>query len=175
MTDTAAQLKRLIRDIPDFPQPGIMFRDVTPLLADKDALSSAIDAMVAPFRGQPIDIVAAVEARGFIFGSAVARALGAGFVPIRKKGKLPWKTAQLRYDLEYGQDVLEVHCDAAAAGATVLMVDDLLATGGTMAAACGLMQNLGAKIAGLSFLVELTALCGRDKLTPFSIHSVIRY
>ncbi len=176
MSENIIQLKRLIRDIPDFPQPGILFRDVTPLLADSKALTAAIDAIAEPFAGQPIDVVAAVEARGFIFGSAVAQALGAGFVPIRKKGKLPWKTTQIRYDLEYGQDVLEVHCDAAKPGMRALMIDDLLATGGTMAAACELMQKLGAEIVGLGFLVELTALQGREKLKSYPlIHSVICY
>jgi len=169
------ELKGFIRDIPDFPKPGILFRDITPLLADKRALDEAIAALAGPFKGDKIDLVAAVEARGFIFGSAVAQALGAGFVPIRKKGKLPWQTAQVCYDLEYGQDTLEVHRDAMPAGSGVLMVDDLLATGGTMAAACELIESLGATIAGLTFLIELTGLIGRDKLKSHRIHSVIKY
>ena len=175
MTDKTVDLTRFIRDIPDFPQPGILFRDITPLLADKTALEQAIAALSEPFRKERIDLVAAVEARGFIFGSAVARALNAGFVPIRKKGKLPWHTAQVSYDLEYGQDTIEVHRDAVRPGARVLMIDDLLATGGTMAAACELMAKLDAEIAGLTFLVELTGLEGRKKLKSHRIHSVIQY
>jgi adenine phosphoribosyltransferase len=131
--------------------------------------------MIEPFKNERIDIVTAVEARGFIFGSAVAQAIGAGFVPIRKKGKLPWQTAQISYDLEYGQDTVEVHRDAVHPEARILMVDDLLATGGTMAAACKLMELLGADIAGLSFLIELTGLAGREKLKSHHIHSVIKY
>lgn len=169
------ELKSFIRDIPDFPQPGILFRDITPLLGDRQALDAAIAALVEPFTDDRIDLVAAVEARGFIFGSAVARALGAGFVPIRKQGKLPWRTAQVSYDLEYGRDTLEVHRDALHPGSRVLMIDDLLATGGTMAAACKLMESLDAQIAGLTFLVELTGLTGRDKLGEYRIHSVIKY
>ena len=175
MTDKTIDLKRYIRDIPDFPQPGILFRDITPLLADKTALDAAIVALTEPFQNERIDRVAAVEARGFIFGSAVARALHAGFIPLRKKGKLPWQTAVVYYDLEYGQDCIEVHRDAVPPGARVLMLDDLLATGGTMAAACELMKKLNANVVGLSFLIELTALAGRDKLTSHRIHSVIQY
>lgn len=169
------ELKHFIRDIPDFPKPGILFLDITPLLADKNAFRDAITAMVEPFRHERIDVVAAVEARGFIFGSAVAQAIGAGFVPVRKKGKLPWQTTQVSYDLEYGQDTLEVHRDAVHSGTHVLMVDDLLATGGTMAAACQLMEKLDAEIAGLSFLIELTGLAGREKLKSHRFHSVIQY
>lgn len=168
-------LKQYIRDIPDFPKPGILFRDITPLLADRDALDAAIAALAEPFADERIDLIAAVEARGFIFGPAVARALGAGFIPMRKKGKLPAETAMVYYDLEYGQDSIEVHRDAVAAGARVLMLDDLLATGGTMAAACELIEQLGADVAGVSFLIELTALNGRQKLKPYHIHSVIKY
>lgn len=175
MTSYAEQLKQFIRDIPDFPKPGILFRDITPLLADESALSEAITALAEPFQNERIDLVAAVEARGFIFGSAVARALGAGFIPLRKKGKLPSETAIVYYDLEYGQDSIEVHRDAVTPGAKVLMLDDLLATGGTMAAACELMESLRANIVGLSFLIELTGLSGREKLKPFRIHSVIQY
>ena len=175
MTDNTLQLKSYIRDIPDFPKPGILFRDITPLLADKQAFSNAVKALAEPFADSAIDYVAAVEARGFIFGSAVAEALGAGFIPIRKKGKLPHKTTSVTYDLEYGTDTLEVHTDAVADGARVLMVDDLLATGGTMAAACGLMEKLNAEIAALAFLVELTPLAGREKLTNHNIYTVISY
>lgn len=175
MTDNALQLKNYIRDIPDFPKPGILFRDITPLLADKQAFSDAVKALAEPFADSAIDYVAAVEARGFIFGSAVAEALGAGFIPIRKKGKLPHKTTSVTYDLEYGTDTLEVHADAVADGGRILMVDDLLATGGTMAAACGLMEKLNAEIAALAFLVELTPLAGREKLANHNIYTVISY
>ena len=175
MTDNALQLKNYIRDIPDFPKPGILFRDITPLLADKQAFSDAVKALAEPFADSAIDYVAAVEARGFIFGSAVAEALGAGFIPIRKKGKLPHKTTSVTYDLEYGTDTLEVHADAVAHGGRILMVDDLLATGGTMAAACGLMEKLNAEIVALAFLIELTPLVGREKLTNHNIYTVISY
>ena len=175
MTDNALQLKNYIRDIPDFPKPGILFRDITPLLADKQAFSNAVKALAEPFADSAIDYVAAVEARGFIFGSAVAEALGAGFIPIRKKGKLPHKTTSVTYDLEYGTDTLQVHADAVADGKRVLMVDDLLATGGTMAAACGLLEKLNAEIAALAFLIELTPLAGRDKLANHNIYTVISY
>lgn len=171
----SSDLKRYIRDIPDFPKPGILFRDITPLLADAGALVQAIDALRQPFVGQGIDMVAAVEARGFIFGAAVARALNAGFVPIRKKGKLPFEIHSVSYGLEYGTDVVEVHTDAVLPGAKVLMVDDLLATGGTMAAACELIEKLGGKIAGLTFLIELAGLKGRGLLKKYDIHSVITY
>ncbi len=175
MTDNALQLKNYIRDIPDFPKPGILFRDITPLLADKRAFSDAVKALAEPFADSAIDYVAAVEARGFIFGSAVAEALGTGFIPIRKKGKLPHKTTSVTYDLEYGTDTLEVHADAVADGGRILMVDDLLATGGTMAAACGLMEKLNAEIVALAFLIELTPLAGREKLTNHNIYTVISY
>ena len=168
-------LEKYIRNIPDWPKEGILFRDITPLLADPKALAAAIDALCADFTEQGIEYVAAVEARGFIFGAAVARKLGAGFVPIRKKGKLPFKTESISYDLEYGTDTLEVHSDAVTNGAKVLMVDDLLATGGTMAAACKLIEKIGATIAGIAFLIELTELAGRDKLSGYKIKTVISY
>jgi adenine phosphoribosyltransferase len=175
MTYNTLQLKNFIRDIPDFPKPGILFRDITPLLADKQAFATAVKALAEPFTDSAIDYVAAVEARGFIFGSAVAEALGAGFIPIRKKGKLPYKTTSVTYDLEYGTDTLEVHADAVGDGKRVLMVDDLLATGGTMVAACGLMEKLNTEIAALAFLVELTQLAGREKLEKYNIYTVISY
>lgn len=168
-------LSQYIRDIPDFPKAGILFRDITPLLANPKALPLAIDALCEPFVEQGIDVVAAVEARGFIFGSAVARALGAGFVPIRKKGKLPFRTHSVSYGLEYGTDSVEVHSDAVAPGTKVLMVDDLLATGGTMAAACELIEKLGGEIVGLTFLIELADLKGRDIFHKYQIHSVITF
>jgi len=175
VTKKNIQLTDYIRNVPDFPKPGILFRDITPLLADKDALDSAFTSLAKPFIGLNADYVAAVEARGFIFGSAVAKMLKAGFIPIRKKGKLPYKTESVTYDLEYGTDTLEVHSDAIKAGAKVLMVDDLLATGGTMAAACKLMAKLGAEIVGVSVLIELTELAGRRKLAGYQIRTVISY
>jgi len=168
-------LRQFIRDIPDFPKPGILFRDITPLLADAQALSCAIEVLAEPFRDAGIDVVAAVEARGFIFGSAVAKALGIGFVPVRKKGKLPFDTHSVSYGLEYGEDTVEVHTDAIASGNKVLMVDDLLATGGTMVAACELIEKLGAEITGLTFLIELADLKGREELGQYDIHTVITY
>jgi adenine phosphoribosyltransferase len=168
-------LKAYIRDIPDFPKPGILFRDITPLLADRQALAAAVYQLAGPYHNQAIDAVVAVEARGFIFGAAVARELNAGFVPVRKKGKLPWHTTSTSYGLEYGTDTIEMHTDALKPGARVLMIDDLLATGGTMAASCQLAEKLGAKVIGLTFLVELTALGGREKLKKYPIHSVMKY
>ncbi len=168
-------LKEYIRTIPDFPKPGIQFRDITPLLADPAAFSAAIQEMAAPFMDRGIAYVAAVEARGFIFGSAIAHALKAGFIPLRKKGKLPHQTIAVAYGLEYGQDAIEVHLDAVKRGDKVLLVDDLLATGGTIAAACELMEKVGAEISGLSFLIELSDLPGREKIKPYPFHVVITY
>jgi len=168
-------LARYIRSISDWPKKGILFRDITPLLADPKAFAAAVEALCAGFTDAGIQYVAAVEARGFIFGAAVAAKLGAGFVPIRKKGKLPFKTESITYDLEYGTDTLQVHNDAVSRGAKVLMVDDLLATGGTMAAACKLIEKIGGKIAGITFLVELSELAGRKKLAPYKINTVISY
>jgi adenine phosphoribosyltransferase len=175
MTTKVICLQDYIRDVPDWPQKGILFRDITPLLADPSAFLAAIDALCLNFKGMKIDYVAAVEARGFIFGSAVAERLNAGFVPIRKKGKLPYKTESVTYDLEYGTDTLQIHCDAVKKGSKVLMVDDLLATGGTMAAACKLIEKIGGTIAGISFLIELTGLAGRKKLGGYKINCVISY
>jgi adenine phosphoribosyltransferase len=168
-------LQKHIRSIADWPKKGILFRDITPLLAQPAAFAEAVDALCADFEERSVDYVASVEARGFIFGAAVARKLGAGFVPIRKKGKLPFKTESVTYDLEYGTDTLEVHCDAVNKGAKVLMVDDLLATGGTMAAACKLIEKIGGQIIGISFLIELTELAGRGKLAGYSVKTVISY
>lgn len=175
MNREGSELTRYIRDIPDFPKKGIIFRDITPLLSDKEALKKAADALASPFGESEVDYVAAVEARGFIFGSIVAERLGAGFVPIRKEGKLPWKTAEETYELEYGSDTLEVHTDAIEKGGKVLMVDDLLATGGTMQAACRLMEKIGADITGIAFLIELTDLNGREKLKNYNLETIIRY
>ena len=175
MATEGIDLERYIRSIPDWPKKGILFRDITPLLADPEAFAAAIDALCAGITSADIKCVAAVEARGFIFGAAVARKLGAGFIPIRKKGKLPFKTESITYDLEYGTDTLQVHCDAVAKGAEVLMVDDLLATGGTMAAACKLIEKIGGQIVAISFLIELSELHGREKLQGYDIKTVISY
>jgi adenine phosphoribosyltransferase len=175
MATEEINLEGYIRSIPDWPKKGILFRDITPLLANPNALAAAVDALCAGVADGGIEYVAAVEARGFIFGAAVARKLGAGFVPIRKKGKLPFKRESVTYDLEYGTDTLEVHCDAIEEGAKVLMVDDLLATGGTMAAACELIEKIGGKIAGIAFLIELSDLAGREKLSGYKIHTVISF
>ena len=169
------ELESYIRSIPDWPKKGILFRDITPLLADPDALAAAIDSLCTDFTEAGIEYVVAVEARGFIFGAAVARKLGAGFVPIRKKGKLPYKTESISYDLEYGTDTLEVHSDAIEKGARVLMVDDLLATGGTMAAACKLIEKIGGEIAAITFLIELSELGGRGKISGYEIKTVMSY
>ncbi len=161
------ELESFIRDIPDWPSEGIIFKDITPLLKDPGALREAVAQMAAPYRGQGVELVAGAESRGFIFASAIALELDAGFVPIRKPGKLPWESHRMEYELEYGTDALEIHSDAIARGQKVLMVDDLLATGGTMKACCDLVRLLGGEIAGLSFLVELTFLPGRAKLADF--------
>jgi len=169
------QLKRLIRDIPDFPKPGILFRDITPLLADPSGIAMAVELLANPFRGKNIDLVVGAESRGFIFGTAVACCLSAGFVIVRKPGKLPHKRISMSYDLEYGKDTLEMHADAIVANQRVLIVDDLLATGGTMRACCDLVTKLGGTIAGIAVLIELTDLKGRDKLKPNAVHSVVKY
>jgi len=175
MAKEQTTLARYIRDIPDWPKPGILFRDITPLLADPEAFPAAIDALCEPFRDASVQYVAAVEARGFIFGAAVAATLGAGFIPIRKKGKLPWQIESASYELEYGVDSIEMHRDAVPAGAKVLMVDDLLATGGTMQAACELIEKVRAEVVAIAFVIELTDLQGRQKLAPHKIHTLISY
>lgn len=169
MTD----LRRFIRDVPDFPTPGILFRDITPLLASPAAFRAAIDEMSAPFRDSPAAKVVGIEARGFMFGAAVARELGLGFVPARKPGKLPGKTERVAYGLEYGSDALEVHADAFARGESVLIVDDVLATGGTAAAAAELVERLGARVTALVFCIELAALQGRSRLSGRPAHAVL--
>jgi len=169
MSDLAAHL----RDVPDFPKEGILFKDITPLLADPAALAEAVKVMADDFRDSGITQVAAAEARGFIFGSAMAIELGAGFVPIRKPGKLPYQTRSETYELEYGTDTVEMHADAVGPDDRVLMVDDLLATGGTMAACCRLVEQAGATIVGIAFLIELAFLPGRDKLPNYDIRSKI--
>lgn len=157
------ELRQLIRDVPDYPKPGILFKDITPLLANPAGLSLAVEFLTQPFRDQHIDIVVGAESRGFIFGTAVARNLSAGFVPIRKPGKLPCQKLSLTYDLEYGTDTLEVHADAIKPGQRVLLLDDLLATGGTMRACCDLVEKLGGKIMGVAILIELTGLGGAEE------------
>jgi adenine phosphoribosyltransferase len=175
MSSDRVVLKKYIRDIPDWPKKGILFRDITPLLGDPKAFGAAVDMMAAEYEGKGIQYVAAAEARGFIFGAAVANKLNAGFIPVRKKGKLPFKTESITYDLEYGSNTVEVHKDAVPAGAKVLMVDDLLATGGTIEAACKLIERIGGKIVGIVFLIELTGLHGIDKLKGYNVKSIIRY
>jgi adenine phosphoribosyltransferase len=167
------RLRDLIRDVPNFPKPGIMFKDITPLLRDPGGLSLAVEYLTQPFRHQHIDVVVGAESRGFIFGTAVARNLSAGFIPIRKPGKLPHHTHRESYDLEYGTDTLEIHKDGIHDGDRVLMIDDLLATGGTMAACCRLVDALGGNIVGVAFLIELAYLGGRKKLAQYPIHSVL--
>jgi adenine phosphoribosyltransferase len=168
-------LSQYIRDIPDFPKPGILFKDITPLLANPDAFRHAIDRMAVQYQGGPVDAVAAVEARGFLFAAPLALALHKPLVPLRKPGKLPYRTHSLSYDLEYGSAELQVHTDALIHGARVLLVDDLLATGGTMAAGCKLVEKAGGHVAGCVFLVELSFLEGRTKLKPYEVFSLIRY
>jgi adenine phosphoribosyltransferase len=171
----AADLRRLIRDVPDFPKPGVLFRDITPLLADPAGLALAVELMAQPFRGNHVDVVVGAESRGFIFGTAVAKALSAGFVPIRKPGKLPAATRRRQYALEYGTDALEIHEDALRPGQRVLIVDDLLATGGTLAACCSLVRDLGATIEAVAVLIELVELGGRARLGDYPVFSVISY
>ena len=168
-------LRSRIRDIPDFPKPGIVFRDITPLLLDPGSLDAAVAGIASFARPLNVDLVLAAEARGFILGAAVARELGVGFVPARKPGKLPWDTVSAEYVLEYGVDALEMHADALADGARVLLHDDLLATGGTARALAGLAEGAGAVIAGCAFLVELCFLGGRDKLAPYDVHALVSY
>lgn len=168
-------LKKLIREIPDYPKLGILFYDLTTLLQDKQGFRSMVDNLCGHYEGRHVDIVAGIEARGFIFGPALAYRLNAGFVPIRKPKKLPWKTAQVSYQLEYGSDTLEIHQDAVKAGENVLICDDLLATGGTAAAATALVRQIGGNVAGAAFAVELTFLNGRAKLPGVDVFSLLQY
>ena len=164
-----------IRDIPDFPKPGILFKDITPLLLDHAALSDAVTQLADWARPLDVDFVVAAEARGFILGAALAKELGAGFVPARKPGKLPHETVSAEYILEYGVDALEMHADALADGARVLLHDDLLATGGTARALCELAEGVGAVVAGCAFLVELSFLGGRERLASYDVHTLVAY
>ena len=168
-------LKKHIRGVPDFPKPGVLFYDITPLLRDSDGLTATIDQISAPFAGKGIDVVIGIESRGFILGAPVADRLGAGFIPIRKPGKLPAKTLTESFDLEYGQDALQIHADAVEKGQRVLIVDDVLATGGTAAAAVELVKSLGGTLHALAFLIELQFLNGRTKLVGQDIHTVLQY
>jgi adenine phosphoribosyltransferase len=171
--DTRA-LTQKIRDIPDFPKPGILFRDITPLLLDPKALGAAVEAMVAPFRELAVDRLLAIESRGFLFGAPMAQALGVGLGLVRKKGKLPYQTLESRYELEYGTDSVEMHVDTVSPGQRVLIVDDLIATGGTAAAAIDLAAQAGAEVVGATFLIELTALAGRSRIDT-RCHAVLQY
>lgn len=170
-----ADLASFIRDIPDFPKKGIIFKDITTLLKDPGAFNQAVIELIAPYQDMAVDCVVGVESRGFIFGGIMARELGAGFVPIRKPGKLPAKTISAPYQLEYGEDSVEIHLDGIEPGSRVLMVDDLLATGGTMEAGCKIVRKLGGDIIGIAFLVELLFLEGRKKLEENKIFSLIKY
>ena len=168
-------VKDLVRDVRDYPKSGIVFKDITPVLSDIDALRTSIKEMAAPFTNLGIDIVVGIESRGFIFGAPIADLLNAGFVPVRKPGKLPWKTESVSYELEYGTDALEIHEDAITEGQNVLIVDDLLATGGTAEATCKLVSKLGGNIKGLSVLIELKDLNGRKRLNQYNVHSLVQY
>ena len=175
MIAAAEELKAWIRDIPDFPKKGIVFKDITPLLRSPHALEQSIDLLAGPFRKSGVTVVAGIESRGFIFGACVARALGAGFIPIRKPGKLPWTTRRHEYLLEYGSDVLEIHDDAIAPTDRVLIVDDVLATGGTAAAAVHLVNGFGATLVGFAAVIELSFLESRKKLEGVSVHTLLQY
>jgi adenine phosphoribosyltransferase len=168
-------LKKLIREIPDYPKPGILFYDLTTLLQDKSGFHDLIDKLCEHYAGKKVDIIAGIEARGFIFAPALAYRMGAGFVPIRKPNKLPWKTAEVTYQLEYGTDKLQIHRDAVKPGDRVLVCDDLLATGGTAAAAVALVRQLGAEVTGAAFAVELSFLNGRAKLPGIDVFSLLKY
>lgn len=172
---TVPQYAELIRNIPDFPIPGVQFKDITPLLADARAFAAVVDDLAAPYASEQIDVVAGVEARGYIFSAPVAYRIGAGLVPIRKPGKLPAAVVEVEYSLEYGTNVLQIHQDAFKPGARVLLIDDLLATGGTMAAAAQLVEQLGGIVVGLAFVIELNFLEGRNLLGSYPIRSLIQY
>lgn len=168
-------LATYIRDVPNFPKPGVLFKDITPLLRDSEALSASITALAKPYKRENVSAVAAIESRGFIFAVAVALQLGCGFIPLRKPGKLPAVTTSAQYELEYGFDSIEIHTDAINPNDRIAIIDDLIATGGTAAAAVDLTERLGGKVVGLSFLIELEFLKGRQQLGNHHVHSVIRY
>ena len=169
------ELKAHIRHVPDFPKAGILFYDITTLLRDAEGFRAAVDAVAAPFAAKRVDVVVGIESRGFIFGAAVADRIGAGFAPVRKPGKLPSRTVRASYSLEYGSDALEIHDDAIERGQRVLIVDDLLATGGTARATADLVKRLGGELQGLAFLIELVALNGRERLDGESVHTVLKF
>ena len=175
MGESVEELKKLIREVPDFPKPGILFYDITTLLKDPVGLHRAVDALADYYVGRTIDCVVGIEARGFIFAPMVAYRLNAGFVPVRKPNKLPSEVARAAYNLEHGQDSLEIHRDAINKGQSVLIVDDLLATGGTAAAVAGLVESLGGRVVGIGFLIELEFLKGRGKLPQYDLRSVLKY
>ncbi len=175
METSPFDFKEYIRDVPDFPKPGILFRDITPLLSHPRAFRAAIDTMAERYRDQQIDAIVAAEARGFIFAAPLALHLGVGFVPIRKPGKLPFDTHSFHYELEYGVDTLEMHVDGVAAGQRILVVDDLLATGGTVGACCRLLEHVGAEIVGCAFMIELTGLGGANAIAPYPVFSLLQY
>lgn len=164
-----------IRDIPDWPKPGVIFKDITPLLRDRAAFKAAIDILASHYRSQSIDLVVSVEARGFIFGGALAYALGAGFIPARKPGKLPWTKIKIEYALEYGTDAIEMHQDAIVRGQRVLVFDDVLATGGTIEATVKLVNALGGAVVGAAFLIDLTFLHGAERLAGYDVKSLVQY
>ena len=168
-------IKELIREIPNFPKDGVSYKDITPLLKDSAGLSAAVQAMLAPFADAEVNLVVGIEARGFVFATPIALELGCGFVPVRKPGKLPAATLSRNYALEYGETALEIHTDAIASGQKVLVVDDVLATGGTLAATCQVLEELGAVVAGISVLAELSFLSGRDRLAGYKLESAIVY
>jgi adenine phosphoribosyltransferase len=172
---TPVEIERAIRNIPDFPKPGIQFKDITPVLADSRLFSGSIDLLISGFKPGQVDAVVGIDARGFIFAAAAALRLNAGFVPVRKKGKLPYQTHEQNYDLEYGANSIAIHIDAVQPGSRVLLIDDLLATGGTAAAAAALLKKVGAEILEISFLIELSFLGGRDKLKDYPLRSIVTY
>jgi adenine phosphoribosyltransferase len=172
---TEMDLKKYVRSIPDFPKPGILFRDITPLLASPAAFRECIRRLADHYRGQKIDLIASAEARGFIFAAPLALELGAGFIPVRKPGKLPFETNSFRYELEYRSDTLEIHRDGVSPGQRVLLVDDLLATGGTIEACCRLIEQVGGVVAGCAFLIELKDLKGADRIANYEVFSVLEY
>jgi len=174
-TTLSDRIKETIRDIPDFPKKGIIFKDITPVLANNELFTESVKAMVQPFQSSGVQAIIGIESRGFIFGSVAAKELGCGFIPVRKKGKLPAETYEISYALEYGESTLEIHTDAIKKGARVLIMDDLLATGGTAKAVAELVKKVKGEVVGISFLVELTFLKGRDILKDYPVHSVITY
>jgi adenine phosphoribosyltransferase len=175
MEQSIVAIRRAIRDIPNFPKPGIVFKDITPLLADGKLFAQTIDVLAERYRGQNIDTVLGIESRGFIVGAALAYKLGAGFSVVRKPGKLPFNTHSASYELEYGTDTLEIHVDAVSERARVVIADDLIATGGTAAATAELVAKLGATVVECAFVIELSFLKGREKLRPYAVHSLVQY